>query len=196
MRLFSAVQQHDVQFHMVHAKDGSRIGYEKYCKKERKKVPADEIVKAYEMKGGKLVYLEDSDFEAAQTKGYHTIELTDFVPHEQIDPIYFEHTYYVGPQEGSEQVYALLARALERSGLAGVGTFVMRERQYLGCVRIRDGLVVLEQMYFADEIRGVGEVKPREHSRRQGPARMAVDLIERLSGDFTPPSTRTRTTTR
>ena len=82
------------------------------------------------------------------------------MPIEEIDPIYFEHTYYLGPQEGAEKVYALLVRAMEDSGLAGVGTFVMREREQLGCLRDARGVITLERMYFADEIRAAGASSP------------------------------------
>src|SRR3954464_2678298 len=158
--MFSAIQENDLHFHLVREKDGSRIGYEKVAKDDGKAVKDDEIVKAYETDSGKLVYMTDDDFEAAQQKGYHSIDVTDFVPYEQIDPIYFEHTYYLGPQDGAERVYALLAKAMDESGLAGIATFVMRDRQQLGCLRVREGVITLEKLYYADEVRPVDEVKP------------------------------------
>jgi DNA end-binding protein Ku len=187
VRMFSAVKENDLRFHMVREKDGSRIGYEKVAKKDGKSVDDKDIVKAYETDDGKLVYLEDEDFEAAQTKGYHSIDVTDFVPYEQIDPIYFEHTYYLGPQEGAEKVYALLARALDRSGLVGIGTFVMRQRQQLGCLRVRDGALTLEKLYFADEVRDPGKVTPSTKVKvAKRELDMATELIDRFSGDFDP----------
>src|SRR5919108_3389148 len=104
--------------------------------------------------------MEDEDFEAARAEGYKTIEITDFVPYEQIDPIYFARTYYLAPDAGGEKVYNLLVRAMEDSGLAGIAKFVMRDRQNLGALRVRDEVITLEQMYFADEIRDLDEVKP------------------------------------
>src|SRR5438309_1066644 len=87
-----------------------------------------EIVKGYEYAKGKYVYMDDEDFEAARVQGYKTIEISDFVPYEDVDPIFFAKTYYVGPGEGGERVYSLLARAMEDSGLAAVAKFVMRDR--------------------------------------------------------------------
>ena len=86
VRMYSAIDEHNLELHLVHEKDGSRIGYEKVCKREGKKVPSDEIVKAYEPRKGKLVYLTDKDFEAAEQDAYRTIEVLDFVPHDEIDP--------------------------------------------------------------------------------------------------------------
>jgi DNA end-binding protein Ku len=187
VRMFSAIQENDLRFHMVREKDGSRIGYEKVAKKDGKPVDDDDIVKAYETDKGKLVYITDEDFEAAQTKGYHSIDVSDFVPYEQIDPIYFEHTYYLGPQEGAEKVYALLVRALERSGLVGIGTFVMRQRQQLGCLRVREGALTLEKLFFADEVRDPGNITPSKRIKvEKRELQMATELIDRFSGDFDP----------
>src|SRR6478735_4718451 len=105
VRLFSAVHEHKLEFHLVHEKDDSRIGYEKICKKEGKPVPDDEIVKAFELSPRKLVHLTDEDFEAVQIEGRHAIDLEDFVPYDEIDPTFFAHTYLVGPQEGTEKTY-------------------------------------------------------------------------------------------
>src|SRR3954453_11376877 len=128
VRIFSAVHEHKLHFHLIPARDDSPIGYEKICKLEDKPVPSDEIVKAFEYSKGEFVQLTDEDFEAVQVEGQRTIDLEDFVPYEQIDPAFFAHTYLVGPQEGAERPYSLLVRAMEGSGLAGIGKFVMRNR--------------------------------------------------------------------
>src|SRR5919204_2238470 len=186
VRLYSAVQEHKLQFHFLHTKDDSPIGYQKICKLEDKPAPDDEIAKAFEFKKGEYVYMEDEDFEAARTEGYKAIEITDFVPYEEIDPIYFAKTYYVGAEEGSEKVYALLVRAMEDSELAGIAKFVMRDRQYLGCLRVRDGVITLEQMHFADEIRPVEELKPANGRVSKQELEMAGKLIESFRGKFQP----------
>src|SRR5512133_1905631 len=161
VRLYSAVSEHKLQFHFVHERDESPIGYQKICKLEDKPVPDKEIVKAFEYRKGEYVYMEDEDFQAARVEGYKTIDITDFVPYEQIDPIYFAHTYYVAPQDGSEKVYTLLVRAMEDAELAAVAKFVMRDRQYLGALRVHEGVITLEQLYFADEVRPVDELRPK-----------------------------------
>jgi len=184
VRMYSAIDERDVHFHLLHTKDNSRIGYAKVCKVEDKTVPDDEIGRAYEVSDGEFVYLTDEDLAAAQGSTYHTIDLSDFVPYEEIDPIYFEKTFFLGPAEGADKVYALLVKALERSDLVGVGMFVMRDKQQLGCVRVRDGVLTLEKMFFADEIRPTTGIKPSRASVAARELEMAEDLIERFSGSF------------
>jgi DNA end-binding protein Ku len=186
VRMYSAIDEQDIHFHYVHEKDGSRIGYEKICKKEDKPVPDEEIVKAYEYAKGKYVYMTDEDFEAAAVEGFKTIDITDFVPRDEIDPIYFERTYYLGPQDGAEKVYALLRRALEEAGLAGIAKYVMREKQHLGALRVHDGVIALEKMYFADEIRPSDEIAPGSVRVDKRELDMALQLIDRFSGTFKP----------
>jgi len=186
VRLYSAISEHKLHFHFVHEKDESPIGYQKICKVEEKPVPEKEIVKAFEYRKGKYVYMEEEDFEAARVEGYKTIDITDFVPNEQIDPIYFAHTYYVGPQDGAEKVYSLLVKAMEDSELAGIAKFVMRDRQYLGALRVRDGTITLEQLYFADEVRPVDEIKPKRARVEKRELEMAQQLIDSFSGEWKP----------
>jgi DNA end-binding protein Ku len=186
VRLYSAVSEHKLQFHFVHEKDESPIGYQKICKLEEKPVPDKEIVKAFEYRKGEYVYMEDEDFEAARVEGYKTIEITDFVPYEQIDPIYFAHTYYVGPQEGAEKVYSLLVKAMEDSELAAIAKFVMRDRQYLGALRVREGTITLEQLYFADEVRPAREIRPKLARVEKRELEMAQQLVDNFSGDWNP----------
>jgi len=184
VRAYSAVAEHGLHFHLVHRTDDSRIGYEKICRKEDKQVPDDEIVKAFEYAKGKFAYMADEDFEAAKVEGFRTIDIHDFVPYEQIDPIYFRHTYYVGPQEGAEKVYSLLVRAMDESGLAGITKFIMRDRQNLGCLRVRDGVLLLEQMYFADEIRPLADLRPKKARVERDELELALQLIDSFKGDF------------
>jgi DNA end-binding protein Ku len=186
VRLYSAIQDHTLHFHFVHAKDNSRIGYEKICKEEGRPVPDSEIVRAFEYEKGEYVYLSDEDFEAAKVEGARTIDIRDFVPYEQIDPILFRHTYYVGADEGGEKVYALLRTAMEESGLAAIGKFVMRDRQNLGCLRVREGMLTLEQMYFADEVRSIEDIRPPEVEVDERELAMARQLIDNFAGDFQP----------
>ena len=183
--MYSAIDEHDLELHLVHEKDGSRVGYQKICKKEGKEVPADEVVKAYEVADGELVYLTDEDFRAAQDESYHTIEILDFVPHDEIDPILFNRTYYLGPADGAEKVYALLVKAMESSGLSAVARYVFHDRQQLGALRIRDGVITLENLYFADEIRPIDDIAPSKRPRvDKHELEMAGTLIERFTSSF------------
>jgi DNA end-binding protein Ku len=184
VRLYSAIDEHDPELHLVHVKDGSRIGYQKVCKKEDKPVPDDEIAKGYES-NGKIVLLEDEDFAAARGEGTRAIEIKQFVPYEQIDPIYFERAYYLGPQEGADKVYALLVQAMEEAELAAIVIFFFRDREQLACLRVRDGVLLLEKMYYADEIRPDDDARPGRRTKAdKKELQMALTLIESFQGDL------------
>ena len=186
VRMYSAVEEHTLHFNYVHAPDGSRIGYEKICKAEDKPVPDDEIVKAFEYEKGEWVYMADEDFEAAAAENHRTIDIRAFVPFDEVDPIFFERTYYLGPAQDGERVYALLAKAMESAGLAGVAKWVMRDRQNLGLLRVREGVITLERMHFADEIRSAEEFAPKDAKVEKRELDMAEQLIEQYTGTFDP----------
>jgi DNA end-binding protein Ku len=186
IRLYPAVQEHRLQFHLVHEKDSSPIGYQKVCKAEEKPVPDDQVVKAFEISKGQYVVVTDEDFENARPEATRTIDILDFVPSEEIDPIYFARTYYLGPDRGGEKVYSLLARALDESGLVAVAKFVLRDKQHLAAVRVRDGLLVLEQLYFADEIRSADELDAGHGRVGKEELAMAKRLIESGATDWRP----------
>jgi DNA end-binding protein Ku len=185
VRMYSAVEERDLHFHYVHAPDGSRIGYEKVCKEEGRPVPDSEIVRAFEWEKGEYVYMSDEDFEAAAPEALKTIDIKDFVPYEEIDPIYFERTYYLGPDEGGEKVYALLVEAMEETNLAAIAKYVMRNKQHLGCLRIRERAITLEKMFFADEIRPVEDIAvPDKAEIDERELEMARQLIASFSGSL------------
>jgi DNA end-binding protein Ku len=186
VRMFSAIEEHTLHFNYVHAPDGSRIGYEKICKAEDKPVPDDEIVKAFEYEKGEWVYMTDEDFEAAAEENHRMIDIRAFVPYEDIDPIFFERTYYLAPQEDGRKVYALLVRAMETAGLAAVAKWVMRDRQNLGLLRVREGVITLERMHFADEIRAVEDIAPKDAAVNEQELAMAEQLVEQFKGTFDP----------
>jgi DNA end-binding protein Ku len=186
VRMYGAIAESDLHFHLVHEPDGGRIGYQKVCKAENEPVPDDEIVKAYEVKEDELVILTDEDFDAAKSEGVKTIEISDFVPYEEIDPIYFERTYYLGPQDGGEKVYSLLRQAMEKTGLAAIGKYVMRDKQHLGCLRIREGVITLEKLFFHDEIRPAKEIAPKKTKVPEAELKMATALIGQFKGSFEP----------
>ncbi|HWL33987.1 MAG TPA: Ku protein [Gaiellaceae bacterium] len=186
VRMYSAIDESDLHFHLVHEPDGGRIGYQKVCKAENEPVPDDEIVKAFEVEKDELVVLTDEDFAAAKSEGVKTIEISDFVPYEEIDPIYFERTYYLGPQDGGEKVYSLLRQAMEKTGLAAVGKYVMRDKQHLGCLRIREGVITLEKLFFHDEIRPAKEIAPKKARVPDAELKMATELIGKFKSSFEP----------
>jgi DNA end-binding protein Ku len=186
VRMYSAISESDLRFNLIHEPDGGRIGYQKICKKEDEPVPDDEIVKGFEFEDDEFVVLTEEDFEAAKAEGVKTIEIADFVPYEEIDPIYFEKTYFLGPQSGGEKVYSLLREAMERTELAGIAKFVMRDRQHLGCLRVREGTLTLEKMFFHDEVRPIDEISPRKTKVAKSELDMATSLIEQFTSSFKP----------
>jgi DNA end-binding protein Ku len=187
VRMYTAIRENDLRFNMLHQPDGGRIGYVKVCKTDDKPVPDDEIVRAYDVGGGEFVELSDEDFAAASANGeHHLLTIHDFVPIDQIDPIYFERTYYLGPQEGpGEAIYALLAEAMSSAGLAAIATYIHHNREHLGCLRVRDGVITLERMFFSDEVRSSDGLAP-EATVDERQLKMAADLIEAYTGDFDP----------
>jgi DNA end-binding protein Ku len=188
VRMYSAIAEHTLHFNYIHVTDGSRIGYEKICKQEGRAVPDEEVAKAFKWDGEEYVVMADEDFDAAAAREEgKTIEIKDFVDYGEIDPIYFERTYMLGPEEGAERVYALLAKAMDDSGLAAIAKYVMRDRQNMGCLRVREGLITLEKMHFADEIRPVEPLRPeKEASVDRKELDMALQLIESLRTGFEP----------
>jgi DNA end-binding protein Ku len=186
VRMYSAIDEQDVRFHLLHEKDDSRIGFEKVCKEEGKPVPDDEIVRGYEVSEGEYVYVTDEDLEAAAGETYRTIDIQDFVDVDEVDPIHFERSSYLGPAAGGEKTYALLVQAMEKSQLVGIATYVMRDKQQLGCLRVRDGIIVLEKMFFADEIRPTDDIAPPKAKVGKQELAMALDLIDRFRARFEP----------
>jgi DNA end-binding protein Ku len=189
VRMESAVEEHTLHFNYVHEPDGGRIGYQKVCKAEDRPVPDDEVVKAFEIQKGKWVYLSDEDFESAQLEQRgKTIDIQAFVARDEIDPIFFERTYYLTPQEGGEKVYALLARAMEEAELVAVATFVMREREHLACLRVRERVITLERMHFADEVRPAKDLAPKGVRVAKDELELAARLVDQYTGKFRPES--------
>ncbi len=187
VRMYTATSEKTLRFNQLHQADGGRIGYQKVCKVDNQVVSNDEIVRAFDVGGGEFVEVTDEDFASAAEAANRVITIHDFVPSEQIDPIYFEKTYYLGPQEGAgETIYALLAQAMEQSGLSAVATYVHGDREHLGCLRIRDGVITLERMYFSDEIRSADGLAPAADKVDKKQLAMANDLIKAYTGEFDP----------
>jgi DNA end-binding protein Ku len=185
VRMYTAISEHNVHFNMLRATDAERIHYRKVAGTSGREVPDDQIVKGYEISDGEYVMLTDDEIAAARLEGDKVIEIHDFVPLEEIDPIVLERTYYLGPAEGAERVYSLLAQALAESGLVGIATFVFHDRDQLACLREKDGGLLLERMYFADEIRDADGILPdRKRAVDKRELKLAVDLIERMKGTF------------
>jgi DNA end-binding protein Ku len=189
VRLHPATVSHDVAFHQFEEKSGQRIHMKRVAERSGREVPFQKIVKGYEVAKGKVVLIEPKELEAIEPKKNRTIELEQFVDLHEIDPIHFERTYYLAPDDhpGARKSYELLRRAMEEMERVGVGRFVMRTKEYLAAIRPLGPGLALETMFFADEIREQGEVlsghkvtaSPRE-------LEMAQQLIKSLEDRWDP----------
>ncbi|MCA2227936.1 non-homologous end joining protein Ku [Nonomuraea aurantiaca] len=185
VKLYSATEQKDVTFHQVHREDGGRIRYKRVCTIDGEEVPYSDIAKGYELATGEIVVLTDEDFEDLPLSTSRRIDVLQFTPADQIDPIYFAKSYYLEPDGQGDKPYVLLRNALESSGQVAVVKVALRQRESLATLRVRDGVFVLETMYWPDEIRVPDfgfleediEVRPQE-------LKMAESLITTMKADF------------
>jgi DNA end-binding protein Ku len=185
VRMFTATESKELRFHFLDRRDMSPIGYEKVSKESGKAVPPDEIVRGFEIQKGQYVPIEDEDLDRLDIELTHSIDICDFVDLEGIDPIYFRKAYYLLPQDGAEKPYRLLVRALDETGKVGIAKVVIRNKQHLAALRPYDRRLVLETMYYADEIRQPEAVDG--NARVQKPeVEMAKSLVENLSSEFKP----------
>lgn len=191
VRLFGAQRGHEVRFHQINRATGHRIKYEKVDATTGVEVEADQIVRGIESAGGKLVTIDDAELDALQPKSTHTVDVEDFVDLAEIDPIYYDRTYFVAPDDrpGAARAYALLVDAMRRTGQAGIGKIVIRRKQYLAALRPYENVMVMSTMRFADEVVVASsidsipdELPPSETKARQ----MAESLIESLTAPFEP----------
>jgi DNA end-binding protein Ku len=187
VKLYSATEERDVSFHQVHRDDGGRIKYKRMCQIDGQEVPYSDIAKGYELPSGEVVVLTDDDFTDLPLTTSRAIDVLEFVPLEQVDPIYFAKSYYLEPEGAGAKPYVLLREALERSGRVGLVKIALRQRETLATLRVREGVFVLEMMLWPDEIRepAFGFLDEDIEVRSQE-LQMAESLIDTLSGDFQP----------
>jgi len=185
VRMYSATESKELRFHFLHKDDLSPIGYDKVRKDTGEHVDPEDIVRGFEVEKGRFVELTDEDIDRLDIELTHSIDICDFVDIDEIDPIYFRKAYYLLPEEGAEKPYRLLLEALEETGKVGVAKVVIRNKQHLAALRPWEGVLLLETMYFADEIRKPESVDGRTELRK--PEReMARSLVENLSDKFDP----------
>jgi DNA end-binding protein Ku len=153
VRLFGATEDKDVSFHLLHQPDHARIKFKRWCPIDDREVPPEELVRAYEVTKDHYVELTDEELAGLPLPSKHTIELSAFVDASQIDPIYYEKSYYLEPEETGLKPYALLVRVLGQKGVTGVAKIALRNKERLCALRPLDGTLVLETLYYPDEIR-------------------------------------------
>jgi DNA end-binding protein Ku len=187
VRLFSATEEKDIRFHQVHRTDGGRIKYQRTCSVDGEVVSYDDIAKGYDIGGGEMVILTDEDFADLPLTTSRAIDVLEFVPAEQIDPILFAKAYYLEPDGQAAKPYILLRDALRDADRVAIVKIALRQREQLATLRVRDDVLVLNTMLWPDEVRAPEfgfldddiETRPAELA-------MASSLIDSMAGDFEP----------
>ncbi len=189
VRMYSAVARRNIALREIRESDSARIKHRRVAEGTDEEVPYDEIIKAYELTPGQYVPLTKDEMAALAPEKTRTIEVLDFVDLDEIDPIYFDSPYYLGPAEGAEKAYGLLAKALKASGKVAIARFVLRNKEHLAAIRSDGNVLTLTTMRFADEVVPVDELEILPDKAQQPAQReqeMAEQLIESLSTDFEP----------
>jgi DNA end-binding protein Ku len=189
VKLYSAVSKKSVSFRELRESDGSRVRHKRVAEADGEEVAYEEIVKGYEITPEQYVVITKDELEELDPKKTRAIEIQDFVDLDEIDPIYFDHPYYLGPDKGAERAYALLVKAMEDSHKVAVARFVLRNRESLAALRPMEGVMTMATMRFADEVVSPREIKevvadgdvPKPEKRE---LEMAKALIDSLSSDF------------
>jgi DNA end-binding protein Ku len=184
VRMYPATQSKELRFHFVDRTDLMPVGYDKVRRDTGAHVDPENIVRAFEIEKGRYVPIEPDDLDRLDVELTHSVDICDFVSLEEIDPVYFRQAYYLAPQDGAEKPFRLLARALEETGRVGIAKVVIRNKQHLACLRPYEGALVIETMYYADEVREAPAVEDVE--LRKGEVDMAKALVENLSAEFEP----------
>lgn len=187
VKLYSATEQRDVTFHQVHRTDGGRIRYRRVCQIDGQEVPYSDIAKGYELADGEEVVLTDDDFADLPLSTSRTVEVMQFAPEDQVDPIFFSKSYYLEPEAAGAKPYALLREALERSGKVAIVKIALRQRESLATLRVREGVFVLETMLWPDEVRTPDfDFLDEDIDVRAQELKMATSLISEMTEDFDP----------
>jgi DNA end-binding protein Ku len=190
--LISAVRDVDLHFRQIHEKDGAPIEVQRWCAKEDREVPYEEITHGYELEDGGQVIISDLELQAIEPRRTRTIDIEQFVDLAEVDPVYFDHPYFLVPSsddDGSVRAYRLLAEVMGQTDRAALGRFVMRAKEYLAIIRQREGALTLTTMHFADEARSSRDVDAatqKSHRPTKKQLDAAVAVIEELSCEWEP----------
>lgn len=188
IKVYGAAQSKQIRFRELHGKDGAPLEHKRVCGKEDKEVPYDEVVRGYETSPGRYVVLTKEEIQAPARERGKTIDLEDFVAGEEIDPVFYDTPYWLGPQKGAEEAYSVLMEALDRSGLVGIGRFVLRTKEQLVALHATEGALRLETMRFHDEVIEDGDLDIPDPMKKVSDreAKMADALISSLEAEFDP----------
>jgi DNA end-binding protein Ku len=181
VKLFTATTSHNISFNLLHEECKSRINLRNYCPVDEREVERSELVKGYEYEKGKYVIIEDEDLEAVKPPSSQVMDIVQFIDLKEIDPIYYDKSYYLGPNKGSEKTFALLTKAMKTTNRAAIGKITMRNHEYLALIRPgMDGLVV-QFMLYADEVRENEFKVPKDIELKPKEVQLATQLVENLS---------------
>jgi DNA end-binding protein Ku len=184
VNLYPATQASaSISFNLLHAKCGSRLKQQYVCSKDGEKVEREDMVKGYEFAKDRYVTFKPEELKALEEIASQTIDIAEFVPEEDVDPVYYDRAYHLGPSKGGAKAYRLLAEALERSGKAALARYAARGKQYLVLIRPRSGRLVMQQLYYADEVRAIDEVPVEEAELKENEIQLALRLVEQTSSD-------------
>ncbi len=186
VKLFSAARSESVSFNQLHAADHSRVKQVLYCQAEDKPVARNELVKGYEYEKDKYVVIDEDDIKKAAPPSSRTMEILEFVKSDQLDPVYYESSYYMAPDEAGEKPYALLFEALRRSGYVGIAKIAMHNREHIVILRPGKRGILLHTMYYEDEVRRIEEFRTDTALIKDKELELAVSLIEALAAEFEP----------
>jgi DNA end-binding protein Ku len=186
VKLFGATESRDIRFNLLHATCGTKLEQKRWCPTDEVEVPWTETARGYEFSKGQYVMLTDEDFERLPLPSKHTIELSAFVEEREIDPVFYEKSYYLGPAERAEKPYALLLKALEEKKLSATASITIRKKEQLCVLRPLNGTIMLETLYYPDEIRQERGIDLQKVKVSERELEMAFTLIELLKKPFDP----------
>jgi DNA end-binding protein Ku len=186
VKLYTATDSKDISFNLLHKKCGSRLKQLRWCPVDEQEVPYDEIDRGFQYSKEQYIVLSDEDFEKLPLPSKHTIELSGFVKADEIDPVYYEKSYFVEPEETGLKPYALLMRALQKKGLTAVAKIAIRNKERLCALRPYDGTLMVETLYYPDEVRVQKGSEAPGVKISEKELQMAFSLIELMEEDFKP----------
>ena len=187
VKMFTATTSHDISFHLLHQKDKSRIKLQYICPEDEEVVERSELVKGYEYEKNEYVVIEDDELDAIKPESSSNLDIVQFIQVSEVDPVFFERSYYLGPsEEGTEKTFALLATAMQKTGRAAIGKLLMRDHEYLALVRPAMGGLVLDLMHYEDEVKKNEHRVPKDVKTREKELQLAEQLIENLTEKFDP----------
>ena len=185
VKLYSAANSSaGISFNLLHAKCGSRLKQQYICPKEDNViVPREEMTKGYEFSKDQYVLFSPEELKALEEESTQTVDVTEFVPISQIDPVYYDKAYYLGPEKGGAKAYWLLSKALQQTGRVALAKYAARGKQYLVMIRPVDGGLVMQQLMYADEVRPISEVELGKEDVKDSELKLATMLIEQRAVD-------------